>query len=108
MTRETLPSRRPAETFDFDCRGIGYTATLGLYDDGRAAELFLNSHKQSTAADHDARDIAILISFALQHGAAVSDLAKAMTRDAAGAPQGLAGHALDAIAATIDRKEIAP
>ncbi|WP_294534647.1 hypothetical protein [uncultured Rhodoblastus sp.] len=98
MTRETLPNRRPAATFDFACRNIGYTATLGLFADQRPAELFLNSHKHSTASDHDARDTAILVSFALQHGATVSDLAKAMTRDSSGSPQGLAGHALDAIA----------
>jgi ribonucleoside-diphosphate reductase alpha chain len=97
MTRETLPSRRVAETTDFDCRGIGYTASLGLFQDQRPAELFLNANKQSTDVDHDARDTAILISFALQHGATVATLAQAMTRDAFGAPQGLAGHALDAI-----------
>lgn len=97
MSRRALPNRRAAETLDFACRGLNYVATVGAGGDGAPIELFLNAEKLTTAADHDARDIAILISFALQFGARADDLARAMTRDANGAPQGLAGHALDAI-----------
>jgi hypothetical protein len=95
VTRETLPNRRKAETVNFSFRELPYTASLGLYKDGRPAELFLNCVKSTTASDHDARDAAILISFALQHGATVEELAEAMARDANGAPQGIAGAALD-------------
>jgi hypothetical protein len=105
MSRAILPARREAETFEFDCRGLRYTATLGRHVNGQPAELFLSCHKQSSPADTDARDAAILISFALQHGATVETLANAMSRDASGAPQGLAGAALDAIA---QRQEALP
>lgn len=97
MTRETLPNRRQAENVDFTFRGLAFTASVGLYLDNRPAELFLNCVHQSTDSDHDARDTAILISFALQHGATVDELAAAMARDAEGAPQGLAGSALDTV-----------
>lgn len=97
MSRAILPARREAETFEFDRRGLCYTATLGRYEEGQPAELFLSCQKQSTPADEDARDAAILISYAIQHGATLDALANAMSRDAAGAPQGLAGAALDAI-----------
>jgi hypothetical protein len=95
--REPLPNARFGITFDVAARGMSFTATVGFYPDGRPAELFLNAHKQSTDVDHDARDMAILASFALQHGAKLHELAKAMTRDAEGRPQGIAGHALDAM-----------
>jgi hypothetical protein len=95
--RERLPNRRKNETVDFVFRGLEYSASLGLYPDGRPAELFLNCVKHSTDSDNDARDAAILISFALQHGATVDELASAMARDVNGAPQGIAGHALDQI-----------
>jgi len=105
VSRAILPARRAAQTFEFDCRGLRYTATLGRHADGQAAELFLSCHKQSSPADTDARDAAILISFALQHGATIDALANAMSRDAHGAPQGLAGAALDAMAATIAKDD---
>jgi hypothetical protein len=37
------------------------------------------------------------ISFALQYGAPLAALRRAMTRDATGKPQGLGGHVLDLI-----------
>lgn len=95
MTRDPLPNARGALTFDFEARGVFYTASVGVYPDGRIGELFLNGLKRDTDSDIVARDLAILISFALQHGATLADLAKAMTRDGEGRPQGLAGHALD-------------
>jgi hypothetical protein len=95
--RELLPNRRKTETVGFSFRGLFYTASLGLYEDGRPAELFLNCVKHSTDSDHDARDAAILISLALQHGATIDELASAMARGADGEPQGIAGYALDQI-----------
>lgn len=95
--RETLPNDRVGVGFDLISRGMLFTATIGFYPDGRPAELFLNARKLSTDVDHDARDLAIIVSIALQHGARLSDLARAMTRGADGRPHGLAGHALDAM-----------
>lgn len=95
--RAELPAARAALTFDFWARGIPYTASVGLYPDGRVGEVFVNGEKRDTASDHDGRDIAILISFALQHGAAPRDLARAMPRDGEGRAQGLAGILLDEV-----------
>jgi hypothetical protein len=97
MIREPLPNRRNLETVGFQFRGISYTVGLGLYADNRPAELFLNCVKHTTDSDHDARDAAILVSFALQHGATVDELAAAMARGPEGEPQGIAGKALDVV-----------
>ena len=99
--RDEMPGARAALTFEFLARGIPFTATAGFYPDGRLGEVFVNGEKRDSASDHDGRDIAILISFALQHGAQPDDLARAMTRDAEGRAQGLAGILLDATLAML-------
>jgi hypothetical protein len=40
-TRNRLPDRRPAESFELEVEGIRYTATLGRFPDGTIGELFL-------------------------------------------------------------------
>ncbi len=97
--RHALPQRRYSETFDV-CfpRGTNkaYSVTLGCYADGHIGEVFLTSHKGAgSQADLAARDTAILISMGLQLGASLSELAHAMTHDAAGQPEGLAGVVLE-------------
>ena len=67
----------------------------------RSSRANWSPEKRDSASDHDGRDIAILISFALQHGAQPDDLARAMTRDAEGRAQGLAGILLDATLAML-------
>lgn len=96
-TRETLPPARAAETFEFEFEGTRFVATFSRYADGRLAELFLHARKSDCLFDHLASDTAKLVSFALQHGARFDDLSRAMTRDANGHAQGLAGHVLDLI-----------
>lgn len=96
--RATLPQRRFSETFDFVFplgTDKAYALTVGCYADGRVGEVFLASHKHAgSQADLAARDTAILISFALQHGATLAGLAHAMTHNADGKPEGLAGVVL--------------
>lgn len=60
------------------------------FKDGRPAEIFIDTAKAASEAADDARDIAILISLALQHGAPVDTI-----RHAVGL--GLAAAALDAL-----------
>jgi len=98
MTRTRLPNRRPATTFDFEVGGLGYTATIGRFMDGRLAEIFLSNHKVNSAADVAARDSAIAASLAFQHGADAEDLRQALSRDARGRPSGPLGCALDIVA----------
>ena len=92
--RQTLPARREAETFDFLLGQILYTATVGKYQ-SQIWEVFLNSAKAGSATDSAARDAAIAVSIALQHGADIETLRKAMTRNGDGSPSSPIGKLLD-------------
>jgi hypothetical protein len=59
MTRQCLPNGRLAETFELEVAGLRYTCTVGRFNDGRLAEVFLSNHKSNSAADTSARDLAI-------------------------------------------------
>jgi len=47
------------------------------------------------SSDTNARDAAILLSFALQHGADINEIRKALCRNSSGRALGLIGRALD-------------
>jgi hypothetical protein len=96
--RQTLPARREAETFDFHHGPIRYTATVGRFR-GTTCEVFLNSAKAGSATDSAARDAAIAVSIALQHGADIETLRKAMTRNGDGSPSSPIGKLLDLLEA---------
>ena len=64
--RTRLPNRRSSESFTFEVDGLRFTATVSHFPNGEIAELFLNNHKVGNQADTNARDAAILLSFALQ------------------------------------------
>jgi len=97
--RARLPNRRPAETFELECAELRYTCTIGRYPDGRIGELFLNNHKSNSAADTNARDVAIVCSIAIQSGADIDTIRQALCRDSHGRASGPLGVALDQIAA---------
>jgi hypothetical protein len=87
------PNRRHAETSKLT--GLRYVCPVGHFADGRIGELFLSNHKSNSAADTNARDAAIVFSFAVQRGA---DLEKILlSRDSTGRPTGPFGAALDRI-----------
>ena len=97
--RRRLPDRRASETFALECAGLAYTATISRFDDGRLGEIFLSNHKAGSAADTAARDSAIIVcSIALQFGADVATIRKALCRDRHGAASGPLGVALDMLA----------
>ena len=95
--RQRLPNRRQSENFSFELNGLRFTATVSLFGDGRIAELFLNNNKAGNAADINARDTAIILSFALQHGADPNAIRWALCRDSQGRALGPVGTALDLI-----------
>jgi ribonucleoside-diphosphate reductase alpha chain len=99
MTRQRLGNRRASESFSFEVAGLRFTATISRFADGRIGELFLNNHKAGNQSDTNARDSAIILSFALQHGADVDDIRKALCRDCGGRPLGPIGAALDLVVA---------
>jgi hypothetical protein len=95
--RQRLPNRRESESFSFELNGLRLTATVSLFDDGRIAELFVNAQKPGTAVDIGVRDAAIILSFALQHGADPDSIRWALCRDSQGQALGPIGCALDRI-----------
>jgi len=95
MNRERLPNRRAAETLDLEIAGLRYTCTIGRFPDGSIAELFLSNHKINSAADTNARDAAIVFSFAIQHGADPEAIRGALSRDSRGRASGPLGAVLD-------------
>src|SRR5207245_8628408 len=86
--RRRLANRRASENFDLEIGGLKYTATVSRFPDGRVAEIFLQNHKTNSSADVNARDAAIACSFALQFGADVETIRKALCRDASGRASG--------------------
>jgi hypothetical protein len=98
MTLERLPNRRASENFTFMIDGLRFTATISYFEDGRLAEVFLNNHKAGNQSDTNARDGAIILSFALQHGADADAIRRALCRDSQGQALGPVGAVLDIIA----------
>jgi ribonucleoside-diphosphate reductase alpha chain len=96
-SRNRLPDRRPAESFELESEGIRYTANFGRFPDGSVGELFLNNHKCNSSADTAARDGAVVLSIALQHGAGPKTIRRALCRDSQGRASGPLGAALDII-----------
>jgi hypothetical protein len=97
--RARLPNRRASISFNFEHRGLGFTCTYSRFADGNVGEVFITNHKVNSAVDVDARDAAIILSFALQHGADISAIGKALCRDPRGNPSGVMAAALDVIIA---------
>jgi ribonucleoside-diphosphate reductase alpha chain len=97
MNRERLPNRRAAETLEVEAGGLRYRATVGRFEDGRVAEIFLTSHKAGSMASIMASDAAVLASIALQFGAPFDTLRRALCRDSQGRASGPLGVALDLI-----------
>lgn len=96
--RAVLPRRRLCERFDLRHGTIDYSVTTGLRVDGSVAEVFLSDHRKvGTEMSALARDAAVIISLALQHGCSLDTIAGAVTREPSGAPAGLAGAVIDAI-----------
>jgi hypothetical protein len=96
--RERLPNRREATTFDVEALGLQFRATVGRHPDGKLGEIFLDATKAGSAADTAARDCAITASIAMQFGADIETIRKALCRDALGKAVGPLGVALDLVA----------
>jgi hypothetical protein len=95
MSREHLPNRGLSENFTFELDGLRFTATVSYFENGQLAELFLNNHKADNQSDTNAKDSAIVLSFALQHGADAEAVRRALSRNSQGHALGPLGTALD-------------
>jgi hypothetical protein len=97
-TRLRLANRRASMFFEFESMGMRFTASVSRDVDGNVLELFADNHKAGSSIGTLVRDAAIILSFALQHGADVNSIRKALGRDGAGRALGPIGHALDLLA----------
>jgi hypothetical protein len=98
MIRNRLHNRRTHEVFAFTFRGLSYTAGVGRFDDGALAEIFIDCAKGSTPVAADARDAAVTLSIALQHGVPPEAIRAAVTRESDGSASGIVGAVLDLLA----------
>jgi ribonucleoside-diphosphate reductase alpha chain len=97
--RLRLPNRRAATTFNIDAAGLRFVATVGRFDNGEIAEIFIGSNRTGSAADSLARDAAITFSIAVQHGADPETIRRALCRDGQGLAMGPLGVVLDKLVA---------
>jgi ribonucleoside-diphosphate reductase alpha chain len=98
MTRIRLPNRRASETFDFESMGMRFTASVSRDSSGKIRELFADNHKAGSAVGTLVRDSAIILSFALQYGADIESIRRALCRDSQGRALGPIATALDLLA----------
>lgn len=95
--RQRLPNRRGNSTFDLEVAGLHYTCTYSRFADGKLGECFLTNHRVNSQAGIMASDQAVLASLALQYGAPLDVIRKALMRDLHGRATSPIGAALDAI-----------
>jgi hypothetical protein len=102
-SRDTLPLRRACETFELHHGGQNnrFHITVGRYPDGRPGECFISGAKTGSDLEATARDGAVLLSIALQHGVPLEIIGHAITREADGSPSTILG-------AVVDRLKAAP
>ncbi len=92
--RNALPNRRAHDVIEFWFHGNDYTLGVG-YTNGAVAEVFLDCRKITSEAACIARDAAVVLSIALQYGAPLDVLRKAITREEDGEASSVTGKVLD-------------
>jgi hypothetical protein len=88
MARRRLPNGRECEGLDVEALGLHFHATIGGFDD-----------KAGSMAGILASDSAVLCSIALQYGAPLEVIRRALMRDPQGKASGPLGVVLDKLAA---------
>lgn len=86
MTRQRLPDTRSAINHKFRVGGAKGYLTVGLYDDGRPAELFVKMHGSEYSVWTNA--VSIMVSIALQSGVPI-DVIVAKLEAQRGTPSGV-------------------
>ena len=89
--RRVLPQRRAAETFDLRFWSQLFTVTVGFYADGTPGEVFIDGGKTGQDVQTTARDAAVVLSLALQHGSSIETIRHAVTRGGSGAAASILG-----------------
>jgi hypothetical protein len=94
-TRRILPQRRSAETFQLRFWNQPVSVTVGYYEDGAPGEIFVDAGKTGQDVQSTARDAAVVLSLALQHGATVATIKHAVTRSGNGEASSILGAIID-------------
>ena len=97
---QVLPQRRAAETFDLRFWNQPFTVTVGLYADGTPGEVFIDGGKTGQDIQNTARDAAVVLSLALQHGIPIEAIRHPVTRSGSGAAASILGAVVDVLPAT--------
>jgi hypothetical protein len=99
MSRRILPQRRSAETFQLRFWNQPVSVTVGYYEDGTPGEIFVDAGKTGQDVQSTARDAAVVLSLALQHGATVATIQHAVTRSGNGEAASILGAIIDQLSA---------
>lgn len=100
MSREKLPNRRLSAAIVFQHENFTYTLTYSRYVDGRLAEIFLDVRLPAHPGDPIdamAKDMATLVSIALQHGISEDEILASLSQERDGTMRGPLGRALQII-----------
>jgi hypothetical protein len=88
---------------------IDLTVTFSMFETPGApdtvAEVFIMSRKIGSGVEAIARDAAILVSLALQHGCPLSTISLALTRNEDGSPQSLMGRVVERVTREAQRHD---
>ena len=96
--RRTLPQRRASETFTLRFWNQNFTITIGRFPDGVIGEVFIDGGKSGQDIQSTARDAAVVLSLALQHGAPIEAIRHAVTRSGSGEAASILGATVDRLA----------
>ena len=96
--RRPLPQRRASETFDLRFWNQNFTITVGRYPDGVIGEVFIDGGKTGQDVQSTARDAAVVLSLALQHGTPIETIRHAVTRNGLGEAASILGATVDRLA----------
>ena len=91
--RQVLPKR--AETFTVIHWDQPFVVTVGFFDDGTPGEVFIDGCKTGQDVQSTARDAAVVLSLALQHGTPIEVIRRAVTRSGAGEAASIPGAIAD-------------
>ncbi len=101
MSRETLPNRRSSLTVPALVANTPTDVTLGFYPDGRLGEVFVDPEKMTSTVALQCRDVAVLISLGLQHGASLDTIEAALLKHETGEPASFVGEVVRSIRDTV-------
>ena len=107
--RRPLPQRRAVETFDLRFWNQSFAVSVGVYPDGSPGEIFIDGGKSGQDVQSTARDAAVVLSLALQHGTPVDTIRRAVARNGVGGPSSILGAIVDFLSsAKVDAANAVP